>query len=99
MKIIAKLKALLSRRIVPGVLLAFLVTQVSATQHFHADIVQVENCSVCLLGSNTPALTTVNLSLPNAEFFSVYLAILPTRNVVSVITFDRLTRAPPLLLT
>ena len=99
MKIIAKLKALLSHRIALGVLLAFLVTQVTATQHFHADLFQVENWSVCLLGTTTPVLTTVNLSLPNAEFFNVYLAILPTRNVVSVITFDRLTRAPPLLLT
>lgn len=99
MKIIAKLKALLSRRVVLGVLLAFLVTQVTATQHFHADLVQIENCSVCLLGSNTPALTTANLSIPDAEFFSVYLAILPIRNIVSVITFDRLSRAPPLLLT
>jgi len=99
MTIIAKLKALLSSPIVLGVLFAFVVTQSTATQHVHAHLVKIENCSVCLLGTNTPALTTAKLSLPKAEFFSVYLAILPTRNIVSTVTFDRLSRAPPLSLS
>ncbi|GEM_PF-935199 len=99
METIVKLKALFSHRLVLGVVLAFFVTQATSTQHFHADLIQIENCSVCLLGNNTPALTTANISIPNPDCLSVYLAILPTRNIVSAATFDRLSRAPPLLLT
>lgn len=96
METITKLKALLSRRVALGVLLAFFVSQVTADQHFHADLIQFENCSVCLLGNNDPTVTTANLSLPKTAFLSDYFAILPTRDIVSFVAFDRLSRAPPL---
>ena len=96
MKITAKLKALLSHRIALGVLLAFLVTQVNATQHFHADLIHIENCSECLLGNDDPAVTTARLSLPKTEFLSDCCATSPTLGIVAFVTFDKLSRAPPL---
>ncbi len=96
METMAKLRALISSRIKLGVVLAFCAFQVAAAEHYHADPILIENCSVCLLGNNDPAVTTASLFLPKTVFLSDYFAILPIRDIVSFLAFDRLSRAPPL---
>lgn len=96
MKTIDKLRSSLSHRLTLGVLLAFLIAQVTTAQHFHSDVVQDESCTVCSLGSHSPALTSTGLPLSDIDFIVTYRAVLPTRHLVSALTFDKLSRAPPL---
>jgi len=95
-KFMAKLKVPPLRRVMLGVLLAFLVFQVTEAQHPCAELVQIENCSACLHGSDDPVVATANLSLPKIAFLHDDYAVASTRGMVSFVVFDRLSRAPPL---
>lgn len=84
------------RCVMLGVLLAFFVFQVTEAQYSDAELVQIENCPVCLHGSDDPVIATANLSLPKTAFLHDDYAIASTRGMVSFVVFDRLSRAPPL---
>ena len=96
MEKVARLKGSLSRHIAVGAMLAVFVFQFLAAQHFHADLVHIENCSECLLGNADPAVTTARLSLPKIEFLDDCFATPRTLGIVAFVTFDKLSRAPPL---
>ena len=96
METVARLKGSPSGHITVGAMLAVFVFQFIAAQHFHTDLINIENCSECLLGNDDPAVTTASLSLPKTEFLSDCCAIPPTLGIVAFVTFDRLSRAPPL---
>ena len=96
MDTIARLKGPPFRHLAVGAMLAVFVFQFIAAQHFHADLIHIENCSECLLGNDDPAVTTARLSLPKTEFLSDCCATPPTLGIVAFVTFDKLSRAPPL---
>ena len=96
METIARLKGSPSRHIAVGAMLAVFVFQFLAAQHFHADLIHIENCSERLLGNDDPAVTTARLSLPKIEFLDDCFATPRTLGIVAFVTFDKLSRAPPL---
>ena len=96
MEKVARLKGSPSRHIAVGAMLAVFIFQFIAAQHFHAGLIHIENCSECLLGNDDPAVTTARLSLPKIEFLDDCFATPRTLGIVAFVTFDKLSRAPPL---